>query len=119
MAESYDFLEEVKLPIGYFDLDPVQPESELVTYRIPTFLVARRNLTPRLLAVAAQQVFESEPVNIADEEFSPTAANASEMFQGVEAFLGIIVNIYLSLLGIVGARDDDISQTISRAQFTG
>lgn len=101
VAESYDFLEEVKLPIGYFDLDPVQPESELLTYRIPTYLVASRNLTPRLLAVAAQ-VFESEPVNIADEEFSPTAANASEMFQGVEAFLGIIVNIILAFLALLG-----------------
>jgi hypothetical protein len=101
VAESYDFLEEVKLPVGYFDLDPVQPEQELVTYRIPTFLVARRNLTPRLLAVAAQ-VFDSEPINIADEEFLPTASNAGEMFQGVEAFLGIIVNIVLAFLALLG-----------------
>lgn len=101
VAESYDFLEEVKLPVGYFDLDPVQPEQELVTYRIPTFLVARRSLTPRLLAVAAQ-VFDSEPVSIAEEEFLPTASNAGEMFQGVEAFLGIIVNIVLAFLALLG-----------------
>ncbi|MBL8871162.1 MAG: hypothetical protein JNK90_15300 [Planctomycetaceae bacterium] len=100
-AENFDFLEEIKLPIGYFDLEPLQPERELLTYRVPTFLVARRNLTPRLLAVAAQ-VFDSEPINIADKEFLPTASNASEMFQGVEAFLGIIVNIVLAFLALLG-----------------
>jgi hypothetical protein len=72
-----------------------------LTYKVPTFLVARRNLTPRLLAVAAH-VFDSEPISIADKEYLPTAANASEMFQGTEAFLGIIVNIVLAFLALLG-----------------
>jgi hypothetical protein len=101
IAEGYDFLEEIKLPSGYFDSEPLQPEQELLTYRIPTFLVARRNLTPRLLAVAAQ-VFDSEPLDIADQEYLPTASTAGEMFQGVEAFLGIIVNIVLAFLALMG-----------------
>jgi biopolymer transport protein ExbB/TolQ len=101
IAEGHDFLEEVTLPPGYFDSEPLQPEQELLTYRIPTFLVARRNLTPRLLAVAAQ-VFDSEPLDIADQEYLPTASTAGEMFQGVEAFLGIIVNIVLAFLALMG-----------------
>jgi biopolymer transport protein ExbB/TolQ len=101
VAENFDFLEEFKLPQAYFDTEPRLPENEILTYKVPTFLVARRNLTPRLLAVAAH-VFDSEPISIADKEYLPTAANASEMFQGTEAFLGIIVNIVLAFLALLG-----------------
>jgi len=101
VAENFDFLEEFKLPQGYFDTEPKLPENEILTYKVPTFLVARRNLTPRLLAVAAH-VFDSQPISIADKEYLPTAANASEMFQGTEAFLGIIVNIVLAFLALLG-----------------
>jgi hypothetical protein len=73
----------------------------LKTYRVPTFLVARTGLTPRLLAVAAH-VFDSQPISIADNEFAPTTNNAIEMFQGVDAFLGIIINIVLAFLALLG-----------------
>jgi len=43
-AENFDFLEEFKLPTAYFDTEPKLPESEILTYKVPTFLVARRDL---------------------------------------------------------------------------
>ena len=39
---------------------------------------------------------------IAECEFNPTTADASEIFQGIEAFMGIIVNIGLAFLGLLG-----------------
>ena len=101
IAENFDFLEETKIQPGYLDLAPPVPSEEIITYRIPTYLVARRDLTPRLLAVAAS-VFDSQPVSITESDYSPTASNAGEMFQGVEAFLGIIVNIVLAFLALLG-----------------
>ena len=68
---------------------------------MPTYLVARRDLTPRLLTQAAH-VFDARPPSITDKEFHATATDASEMFQGIEAFMGIIVNIGLAFLALLG-----------------
>ncbi len=100
-AENLEYLEASEIEPGYFDMEAKIPVAVVRSYRIPTFIIARAGLTPRLLAVAAH-IFDSQPASIAEGEFLPTASSASEMFQGVEAFLGIIVNIILAFLALLG-----------------
>jgi hypothetical protein len=100
-AQRLDFLQaDVILP-GYIETDPPIPDSAIATYAVSTFLVARPNLTPRLLSQAAH-VLEARPLSITEREFNPTTAEASEIFQGIEAFMGIIVNIGLAFLALLG-----------------
>ena len=100
-ANRLDFLKpDVILP-GYIETDPAIPDTAIATYAVSTFLVARRDLTPRLLAQAAH-VLDARPISITEREFNPTTAEASEIFQGIEAFMGIIVNIGLAFLALLG-----------------
>jgi hypothetical protein len=100
-AERLDFLKPQVMPPGYLATDRVVPEEAYPTYAVSTFLVARRNLTPRLLSQAAH-VLDFRPPSIVDGEFRPTPSDASELFQGLEAFMGIIVNIGLAFLALLG-----------------
>jgi hypothetical protein len=97
----YDFLKPARLERGYLRPDPAIPEEPLATYGVRTYLVARRGLTPRLLA-QADHMLDSGPVSIAEGVFEPTTREASDIFQGIEAFLGIIVNIGLAFLALLG-----------------
>jgi hypothetical protein len=100
-ATKLDYLRSTSIPQGYLTRSPSLPSEPIRTYAVSTFLVARQGLTPRLLGVAAS-VFDKSPVAIADGQFRPTAGDTSEMFQGIEAFLGIIVNIGLAFLALLG-----------------
>jgi hypothetical protein len=98
---KFDFLKSATIARGYLQTDPAVPDELVATYSVTTFLVARRDLTPRLLAQAAH-VLDAQPVSITEREFHPTTAEASEIFQGIEAFMGIIVNIGLAFLALLG-----------------
>jgi hypothetical protein len=100
-AAKLDYLQPTTIPAGYLQTDPPLPAEPLATYSVATFLVARRNLTPRLLGQAAH-VLDMRPPSIADREYHPTASDASDIFQGVEAFMGIIVNIGFAFLALLG-----------------
>jgi len=100
-AAAHDFLAPTTIPRGYLAPELEIPEEAVATYSVRTYLVARRGLTPRLLAQAAH-ILDAAPVAITDRQFEPTAAEASDIFQGVEAFLGIIVNIGLAFLALLG-----------------
>jgi hypothetical protein len=100
-AARLEFLKAATIPPGYLKTDPAVPAESIATYSVTTFVVARRNLTPRLLAQAAH-VLDARPVTIREREFNPTTADASEIFQGIEAFMGIIVNIGLAFLALLG-----------------
>jgi hypothetical protein len=96
-----DFIRPTTIPRGYLQPDPPLPAEPLETYAVSTYLVARPGLTPRLLAQAGR-VLHAKPATITAEEFNPTTADASEIFQGIEAFMGIIVNIGLAFLALLG-----------------
>jgi hypothetical protein len=100
-AGKFEFLAPTTIAAGYLHPDPPIPAEAVPTYTVKTYLVARRGLTPRLLAQAAH-VLDARPVAITDADFEPTAHEASDIFQGVEAFLGIIVNIGLAFLALLG-----------------
>jgi len=98
---KFDFLKAATISRGYLQTDPPVPDETLATYSVTTYVVARRNLTPRLLSQAAH-VLDARPVTITERGFHPTTAEASEIFQGIEAFMGIIVNIGLAFLALLG-----------------
>jgi hypothetical protein len=98
-AAKLDFLKPFTMPPRYLVADPAAPAEPIATYSVATWLVARRGLTPRLLAQAAHAL-DAQPVAFGG--FDPTTADASEIFQGIEAFMGIIVNIGLAFLALLG-----------------
>jgi hypothetical protein len=100
-ANRHPILVPTTLATGYLQSQPPLPEETVTTYTVKTYLVARRGLTPRHLAQAAH-VLDAGPASIAEGQFEPTAREASDMFQGIEAFLGIIVNIGLAFLALLG-----------------
>jgi hypothetical protein len=100
-AAKLEYLHATTIPAGYLQTDPPIPSAPVATYSVATYLVARRNLTPRLLAQAAH-VLDVHPPSITDRDYHPTASDASEVFQGIEAFMGIIVNIGLAFLALLG-----------------
>lgn len=101
-AQRLEFLRrEIIAPAFLCAFPEVLPAADYATYQVATYLVARRDLTPRRLAQAAH-LLDLRPPSIADSEFDPNTADASEMFQGIEAFMGIIVNIGLAFLALLG-----------------
>jgi hypothetical protein len=100
-ALSLDYLQTVEVPAGFLLANPTVPAEPITTYTVSTFLVARRGLTPRLMAAAAHLV-ESEAAveNLAG--FEPNVSDTSELLQGVEAFLSILVYIGLAFLALLG-----------------
>jgi hypothetical protein len=100
-ASRLDYLRPTVIPKRYFGFSPDMPALPTSTYNVSTFLVARPGLTPRLLA-EANHLLDFHPQTIEDGGFEPSMNDASEMFQGIEAFLGIIVNIGLAFLALLG-----------------
>lgn len=94
-----DFLEETSIRPGY--LDPVAhlPAESVRTYSVATYLIAGQDLTPRELAAAAQL---ARPRNEFPSAFEPTLDTGSEMAQGVEAILGIVVYIGVAFVALLG-----------------
>jgi hypothetical protein len=64
-------------------------------------LVARPGLTPRVLALSAH-LLDQRPASISEAGFEPDLAAASDMLQGMEAFIGILVYIGLVFLALLG-----------------
>ncbi|MBS0201935.1 MAG: hypothetical protein JSS49_03485 [Planctomycetes bacterium] len=100
-AAQHDFLKPVPIPAGYLQSLPPFPAEQVQTYAVPTYLVARRNLSPRLLAVASDLI-NGRPTSITAGSFDANISEASEIFQGVEAFMGILINIALAFFALLG-----------------
>lgn len=100
-ASRFDYLSPVELPKGHLRVDPPLPEAPVGTYGVATFLVAREGLTPRLLTHAAH-VLDERPTTITEKKVELTTGEASDLFQGVDAFLSILLNIGLAFLALLG-----------------
>lgn len=98
---NLEYLRPAVIARGYLQSIPPYPADVVATYTVVTHLVARRNLTPRLLAVAASLI-DGRPPSIAARSFDATIDETSEIFQGVEAFMGILINIVLAFLALLG-----------------
>jgi hypothetical protein len=100
-ARRFDFLQEASVPAGYLAAEPPLPAAPVATYSVATFLVAREGLTPRLLTQAAA-VLQAHPGSIAERSFHLSSSEASELLQGADALLSIVVNIGLAFLALLG-----------------
>lgn len=100
-ALSLDALEPAIIPQGHLGLDPEIPPAPLETYSVATYLVAREGLTPARLAQAAA-VVTAHPRTITEGSFRLTTTDASGLFQGVDAFFSILLNIALAFLALLG-----------------
>lgn len=99
-ASKLDYLRPYTLTKGYLSPGVLVPQGDIKTYSVSTFLVARRGLTPRLLSVAAH-VFDQKTERIEDNS-GANMMDAGEIFQGIDGFLGIIVNIGLAFIALLG-----------------
>ena len=100
-ASRFEYLRPQTLPHGFLHEEPPVPAAPVETYSVSTFLVARQGLTPRLLTQAAN-VIEAHPRTISEGSFHLSTGEASELFQGVDAFFSILVNIGLAFLALLG-----------------
>lgn len=100
-ACQQEYLKPIEIPPGYLKSIPAFPSEAVSTYSVVTYLVARKDLTPRLLAVAISLI-EERPPSISVNSFEATIGETSEVFQGVEALMGIVINIVLAFLALLG-----------------
>ena len=100
-AVALDYLRPAEIPAGYLHQEPPVPDQAVATYSVATYLVARPGLTPRLLAAAAH-LLDPDPNTLSERGVEVTMGDASEMLQGLEAFLGILVYIGLAFLALLG-----------------
>jgi hypothetical protein len=89
------------IPAGYLRSVPPFPAEAVSTYSVKTYLIARKRMTPRMLA-AASHLLDGQGTSMSDGRYEPNLDKASELFQGVDAFLGIIINLVLAFLALTG-----------------
>lgn len=100
-AKTLDYLQTTEIPAGFLGQDPLTPRQAVTTYSVATFLVARSDLTPRLLAAAAH-LMDRDANTFTVRGFEPTLGDASEVLQGMEAFFGLLIYIGLAFFTIMG-----------------
>ncbi len=100
-ALTRDFLKPAEIPAGYLDSNPPTPAQAISTYEVATYLVARKSLTPRLFAEAVH-LLDQDTNTLGKLGFEPTFTQAKEVFEAIEAFLGILVYIGLAFLTLLG-----------------
>ena len=100
-AVALDYLRPAEVPAGYLGQEPPVPEQAVATYSVATYLVARRGLTPRLLAAAAH-LLDTDANTLSERGYEPTLVDAAAVLQGLEAFLSVLVYIGLAFLALLG-----------------
>lgn len=90
-----------QLGTGYLDPAANVPPQPLSTYTVKTYLVARVDLSPRQMA-AARRLVDPSSNQIETGGTLSTVDEASNLLQGVEAFLGILIYIALAFIGLLG-----------------
>lgn len=99
MSLRLPYLSEAEIRPGYLDPLINIPDGPVKTYGVATYLVARPDLTPRQMA-AAGRLLTATTDRFAVTEL--TMDKASEVAQGIEAVLGILVYIGLAFLTLLG-----------------
>ena len=96
-----EYLRPYTIPAGYLHSIPPFPPEPVASYTVSTYLVAKSKMTPRMLA-AASHLLDGRPASMSDHRYEPTLGETSEFVQGVDAFLGIIINLVLAFLALTG-----------------
>lgn len=95
------FLRPITMEPGFLDAAGPIPPEPVDTYLVTTYLVARDDLGPRKLA-AARRLVDATSNRIDPGTTLSNVGEASEVLQGVEAFLSILVYIGLAFLTLLG-----------------
>ena len=98
---TLDYLSPAEIPASYLDVSRGLPAEAVSTYSVATYLVARKSLTPRLFAEAIH-LLDQDTNTLQKLGFEPTFSQAKEVFEAIEAFLGILVYIGLAFLTLLG-----------------
>ena len=100
-ANQLKYLRPWTIPKGYLQSTPPFPPEPVNTYNVTTYLVFRDGLSLHMQA-AASRLLEGPSVALPAGRYEPTLGETSDLLQGVEAFLGIIINIVLAFLALTG-----------------
>lgn len=100
-ATRLDYLTPHSVPAGFLNSVPLIPNESVATYQVKTYLVAREDMTPVMLA-RASHLLDGQTRSMTAGQYEPNLDSASELFQGVDAFLGIIINLILAFLALTG-----------------
>lgn len=100
-GEKLGYTQEFRMPAGYISQNPEIPDQEILTYRVPNVLVAKREISDATLANLSH-LFEPDSKKLQSVDFDFNAKDASELFQGLDAFLGILINIILGFIAVLG-----------------
>ena len=101
-AAQLDYLKPTVVPKGFLQSLPAVPPGTGWKHTPSAHIwLAGRDLTPRMLSVASRLI-EGRPASLTSGSFDPTIEETSEVLQGVEAFLGILINIILAFLALLG-----------------
>lgn len=100
-AGRFDWLSPMTLSTGFLQVSPPVPAEPVETFSVSTFLVAREGLTPARLTQAAA-LLDTNTGSIAEGSFRLSTDRASELLQGMDALLSILVNIGLAFLALLG-----------------
>ena len=100
-AARLEYLASTQLETGYLQSEPSIPGEAVATYAVKTFLVARQKLTPRLLA-SASRLLEAKPLDINQKGYELTAGEIGNVFGAISDVLGVLLNIGLAFLGLLG-----------------
>jgi hypothetical protein len=100
-VNQLEYLNPYTIPVGYLRSLPPFPSQPVSTYSVKTYLIASESMTPRMLA-AASHLLDRQPTSMSAGRYEPNLSEASELFQGVDAFLGIIINLVLAFLALTG-----------------
>ena len=101
IAERFEYLSPFVIPAGYLHRTPSLPSEPVNSYHVATYLIANEHMTPRMLA-AASHLLDSQTDSISSKRYELNLDNSSELFQGIEAFLGILINLILAFLALMG-----------------
>jgi hypothetical protein len=100
-ATHLEYLSRHIVPAGFLNSVSVIPGEPVATYQVKTYLVARDDMTPVMLSKASH-LLDGHPKSMSGGSYEPNLSEASELFQGVDAFLGIIINLVLAFLALTG-----------------
>jgi len=100
-AMKLGYPEPTTIEHGFICQNPPIPNRDVPTYRIPIYLVGRQGTSTSTLATVASE-YENAVAPLRSSEYQFNARDASEVFQGVDAFLGILINIILAFLALLG-----------------
>lgn len=99
-ASRMRYLKETTIRPGYVSVPANIPAAPLESYNVASCLVMRPDLTPRQLAAIESLV--RDPTAPLATGFELTLNNTSELLQGVESGMGILVYMGVAFLALLG-----------------